>query len=72
MRLEDIVNDGEHAKEAAKFEEQEKAYRKTLANKKILIYCTPRVNEKEEYALRVIGMNINSMSFWLRDNDKAE
>ena len=31
-----------------------------------------RVEVKDDKAIRVLGVNINIMSFWLKDNYKAE
>ena len=39
---------------------------------KVPLYGNLRVELKNEDAIRVLGININSMSFWPKDNYKAE
>jgi len=70
--LEEITNASEDQQTAAKGERKKIVYQTTVANTKVPIHGNLRVEDKDDEALRVLGVNINSMSFWLRDNYKAD
>ena len=53
-------------------EKEETSYRQSVEQTKVPIYGTLRVQEKPDNAIRFFGHNINSMSFWLTHNYKAE
>ena len=50
----------------------EEKYRQTIANTKVPIHGDLRVETKSDDVLRFFSHNINSMSYWLRGNYKAE
>ena len=43
-----------------------------VTNTQIPIHGTLRVDKKDNEAIKVLGLNKNSMLFWLKDNYKAE
>ena len=50
----------------------EAAYVRTISSTKVPVYGKLRIDEKDSEAVRLLSQNVNSMSFWLRDNYKAE
>ena len=70
--LEEMENAAEDNQKAArKYKEAEKI-RQTLSNTRVPVHGNLRVEEKDNEALRFLGVNINSMSFWQRDNYKTD
>ena len=47
-------------------------YIQQVANTKVPMYGTLQVEKNHDDAIRLFSANMNSMSFWLRDNYKAE
>ena len=43
-----------------------------MATTKVPIYDNLRVDDKAEVAIRLFSVNVNGMSFWLRNNYRAE
>ena len=43
-----------------------------MTNTKAPLHGNLRVEEKHEEAVRVLGLNINSLKFWQKENHKAE
>ena len=62
----------EDNKKAARNRRKEEQIRQTVSNTKVPVHGNLRVEEKDDEALRFLGVNINSMSFWQRDNYKAD
>ena len=56
----------------ADLETQQAAYKQTLTKMKVPLYGNLRVEGKEEEVVRVLGLNINSLSFWQKENYRAE
>ena len=46
--------------------------RQTVANTKVPVYKNLRVEVKDHEVIRVLGVNIKSVSFWLKNNYKVE
>jgi hypothetical protein len=59
-------------KKAARNCEKEEQIRQTVSNTKVPVHGNLSVEKKDDEALRFLGVNINSMSFWQRDNYKAD
>ena len=57
---------------AEQLDEAETAYVRTVSSTNVPIYGKLRIDEKDSEAIRFISQNVNSMSYWLRDNYKAE
>ena len=53
-------------------EKHQTAYKQTVENTKVPLYINLRVEEKDEEATRVLGLNIDTLSFWQKDNYRAE
>ena len=70
--LEELEAIQEEEEEAKTREKDTKAFRESVAQTKVPIYGNLRVQEKPDNAIRFFGHNINSMSFWLNYNYKAE
>ena len=70
--LEEIENAAEDNKKAARNRKEEEQIRQTVSNTKVPVHGNLRVEEKDDEAIRFLGVNINSMSFWQRDNYKAD
>ena len=64
--LEEIDNEGEDMNKTAKLKQQQAAFKQTVANTKVPVHGNLRVEEKDEEAIRVLGLNINSLLFWQR------
>ena len=56
----------------AKVEVEEEAYKHMVTNTKVPIHGTLLVDEKDGEAIRFLWLNVNSMSFWLKENYKAD
>ena len=57
---------------AEQLDKAETAYVRTVSSTKVPIYGKLRIDEKDSEAIRLMSQNVNSMSYWLRDNYKAE
>ena len=70
--LKEIENAAEDNQKAAREYKKAEKIRQTVSNTRVLVHVTLRVEGKDDEALRFLGVNINSMSFWQRDNYKAD
>ena len=57
---------------AEQLDKAETAYVRTVSSTKVPIYGKLRIDEKDSESIRFMSQNVNSMSYWLRDNYKAE
>ena len=57
---------------AEQLDKAETAYVHTVSSTKVPDYGKLRIDEKDSEAIRFMSQNVNSMSYWLRDNYKAE
>ena len=53
-------------------EKKQAAYTQTVTNTKVYLHGNLRVKEKDEEAVRVLGLIRNSLSFWQKESYKAE
>ena len=69
--LEDIEGIGDEADptEATQLQED---YTQRVSNTKVPLHGNLHVERKHDEAVRLCSLNINSLSFWLRNNYKAE
>ena len=70
--LEEIENKGKDKKMRAKLEKQQAAYKQMVTNMKVPLWKKLRIEKKDEESIRVLGLNIDSLSFWQKVNHKAE
>ena len=70
--LEELEGSREDERIATTLQVQDKAYQDSVKDIKAPIHGTLRLPEKPANTLRFYGHNVNSMSFWLRHNYKAE
>ena len=66
--LEEIENATKDNQKEARVGKTQKKIGQTVANTKVPLHGNFRVEVKDDDAIRVLGININSMSFWLKDN----
>ena len=71
-KLKEIKNANEDQQKSAWVEENQTAIRQTIINTKVPLHGNLRVEVEYEEVVRVLGVDVNSMSFWLKDNYKAK
>ena len=70
--LEEIENTAKDNQKASRAKKSEEKFRQTVANTKVPVHGNLRVEVQDDKATRVLGVDINIMSYWLKDNYKAE
>jgi len=70
--LKEIENAAKDNQKAARAKKSKEKFRQTIANTKVPVHENLRVETKDDKAIRVLGVNINIMSFWLKYNYKAK
>ena len=68
----EIENATKDQQKAAQVEKNQTEVRQTVTKMKVSLYGNLRVEVKDEEAIIVLGVDINIMSFWMKDNNKAE
>ena len=63
---------GWQGKDVSRSRKKQAAYKQTVTNSKVPLYGNLRVEEKDKEAVKVLGLNINSLSFCEKENYKAE
>ena len=62
--LEEIEEEVVDLKRNTDLEKEQAAYKQTVTNTKVPLHGNLRVEETEEEVVRVLELNINSLSFW--------
>ena len=70
--LEEIEEESVNLRRNTDLEKEQAVYKQTVIDTNIPLHGNLRVEEKDEEAVRVLGSNINSLSFCQKENYKAE
>ena len=60
--LEEIEEKADNLRRNTDLEKKKAAYKQSVTNKKVSLHGNLRVDEKDKEAVRVLGLNINSLS----------
>ena len=61
-KLEEIETEADDLRRNTDLEKKKAAYKQSVTNKKVSLHGNLRVDEKNKEAVRVLGLNINSLS----------